>query len=56
MTLQQGNSPDQLREMLAENVQLVVPKRYIAAYPPDYRTRIWTLKKFIGYVRELEVA
>lgn len=56
VTLQQGNSPDQLREMLAENVQLVVPKRYIAAYPPDYRGRIWTLKKFIGYVKELEAA
>lgn len=53
-TLQQGISPAQMDEMQAENVVLVVPKPYIATYPRDRQDRIWTLSKFVGYVREIE--
>lgn len=53
-TLQQGISPAQMDEMQAENVILVVPKPYITTYPGDRQDRIWTLSKFVGYVREVE--
>ena len=53
-TLQPGISSEQLGEMEAEHVQLVVPREYIAAYPPEKRSGIWTVKKFIAYVRETE--
>ena len=53
-TLQQGISPAQMNEMRAENVILVVPHPYIATYPKDYQDRIWTLSKFVQYVREVE--
>lgn len=51
-TLQQGVSPAQMDEMEAEKVILVVPKPYILAYPPDKRDRIWTLSKFILFVKQ----
>ena len=41
-------------EMESENVILVVPKPYISAYPKSKRDRIWTLKKFIDFVKEKE--
>lgn len=53
-TLQQGISPAQMDEMQAENVVLVVPRPYIASYPADRRDRIWTVTKFVDYVREVE--
>ena len=53
-TLQQGISPNQMDEMQAENVILVVPQPYIATFPRDRRDRIWTLSRFIDYVREVE--
>lgn len=53
-TLQQGISEAQMDEMQAENVILVVPKPYISAYPKSKRDRIWTLKKFIDFVKEKE--
>lgn len=53
-TLQQGISGSQMDEMQAERVILVVPKPYIQTYPKDRQDRIWTLEKFIGYVREME--
>ncbi len=53
-TLQQGISPAQMDEMQAENVILVVPQPYIAAFPRDRQDRIWTLLKFINYVQENE--
>ena len=53
-TLQQGISPAQMDEMQAENVILVVPKPYISTYPKDRQDRIWTLSKFVDYVREVE--
>lgn len=53
-TLQQGISSTQLDEMKAEKVVLVVPKPYIAAFPRNRQPEIWTAKKFIGYVRQIE--
>lgn len=53
-TLQQGNTEQQLSEMEEEQVTLVVPKPYIKMYPQAYRDKIWTLQKFIGFVKELE--
>ena len=53
-TLQQGVSPAQMDEMQAENVILVVPKPDIKAYPEDRRDRIWTVSKFVEFVREVE--
>ena len=51
-TLQQGISREQLGEMEAEKVQLIVPREYISYYPKEKRAGLWTLKKFIGYVKE----
>lgn len=53
-TLQQGISTAQMDEMQAEQVVLVVPKPYIATYPRERQDRIWTLDRFVGYVREVE--
>lgn len=53
-TLQQGISGPQLKEMKAENVVLVVPAEYIAKFPQQYQSEIWSVKKFIGYVQECE--
>ena len=51
-TLQPGISSEQLSEMEAEKVQLIVPREYISFYPPEKRSGIWTLKTFIDYVKE----
>lgn len=53
-TLQQGISVAQMNEMKAENVILVVPKPYIEAYPKECRERIWTLSRFVQYVKLIE--
>lgn len=53
-TLQQGISAMQMDEMQAEKVVLIVPGKYISAYPRDRRDRIWTVEKFIKYVKEME--
>ena len=53
-TLQQGISGAQMDEMQAENVVLIVPRPYIKAYPADRQERIWTLSRFVQYVKEIE--
>ncbi|MCR4590452.1 MAG: hypothetical protein K5668_06500 [Lachnospiraceae bacterium] len=53
-TMQQGISASQMDEMLAERVVLVVPKAYHSAYPKEKRDRIWTLGRFVNYVKEME--
>lgn len=53
-TMQQGISASQMDEMQAEKVVLVVPKPYITAYPKDRRDRIWTVGRFVGYIKEME--
>lgn len=51
-TLQQGISSQQLDEMASERITLVVPEPYINTYPMEKRGQIWTLNKFISYVKE----
>lgn len=53
-TIQQGISKNQLKEMSEEKVILVVPENYITFYPKEYQSEIWSIKKFIQYVKELE--
>lgn len=53
-TYQQGISSNQIDEMEAEKVILVVPKEYIGTYPKEKRDKIWTVKKFVDYVKEME--
>lgn len=53
-TLQQGVSPAQMDEMKEEQVILVVPKPYISCYPKDRQDRIWTVSRFVKYVKELQ--
>lgn len=52
-TLQQGISANQMDEMAAEKVVLVVPKPYIKTYPKEKQESIWTLGKFVRYVKSL---
>ena len=54
-TLQQGISPSQMDEMHAEKVILVVPKPYIKAYPENKRDRIWTISKFVNFIKQIEI-
>lgn len=54
-TLQQGVSSAQMDEMDAEQVTLVVPQAYISTYPRDKQDRIWTVGKFVSYIKELEI-
>lgn len=53
-TLQQGISSAQMDEMESEKVTLVVPKPYISTYPREKQDRIWTLHKFVTYVKGLQ--
>ena len=53
-TLQQGISSAQMDEMQEEKVILVVPKQYIATYPRDRQNRIWTIGRFVQYLKEIE--
>ena len=53
-TLQQGVSPTQMDEMEAEKVILVVPRPYISCYPKDRQDRIWTLARFVEYIRSIQ--
>ena len=53
-TMQQGISAAQMDEMKAEKVILVVPKAYHSAYPKEKRDMIWTLGKFVNYIKEQE--
>lgn len=53
-TMQQGISTAQMDEMQEEKVVLVVPRPYIKAYPKERQDRIWTVSKFVAYVREME--
>ena len=53
-TLQQGISENQMKEMEAEKVILVVPKEYISTYPKPVQKSILTLEQFIKLVKSLE--
>ena len=51
-TLQQGVSRNQMEEMQAEHLTLVVPKQNIDMFHPDFRDSIFSLEKFVTMVRE----
>ena len=53
-TLQQGISAKQMEEMATEKVRLVVPQPYIKTYPGEWQNEIWSIEKFIAYVKEKE--
>lgn len=53
-TLQQGISESQLDEMDDEKLTLVVPKKFISAFPASHQAKIWSLERFINYVKQLE--
>ena len=53
LTLQEGVSENQFREMVDCKVQLVVPTKLIATYPKPVRPHLQTLESFIGDVRLL---
>ncbi len=40
--------------MKSEKVVLVVPEKYIKTYPKKFQSDIWTIKKFIDYIKEME--
>lgn len=50
-TLQQGISLNQLSEMYKYNVRLVVPKPYLSCFPESYRDQIFTLDRFLNFVK-----
>ena len=53
-TLQQGISIAQMDEMESERVVLVVPRAYIGTYPRERQERIWTLNRFVAYIKGLQ--
>ena len=56
LTLQEGVSEAQFREMTQANVQLVVPEPLIAKFPSSIRADIQTLESFPGDLRLLTPA
>ena len=52
--MQQGISTNQLKEMEEEKLILVVPKPYIVTYPTEARDKIWTIKKFVDFIKATE--
>lgn len=54
-TLQQGISEKQMDEMKSEKVVLVVPKPYIKSFPQSKQSDIWTIEKFVSFVKETEM-
>lgn len=53
-TLQQGISGNQLKEMKSAGVILVVPQPYLTSFPKEHREDIWTLVKFVNYVKSTQ--
>lgn len=53
LTLQQGVSENQFKEMMDCKVQLVVPHKLIATFPKSIRPYLNTFEDFIGDVRLL---
>lgn len=50
-TLQPGVTKNQLREMCAARLTLVVPKGYLEFFPSEYHQNIYNLGQFISMVR-----
>lgn len=53
LTLQQGVSENQFREMVESGVQLVVPARIFKSFPESVRPHLQSLESFIGDIRLL---
>lgn len=53
LTLQEGISENQFREMVSQNVQLVVPENIIRAYPRSVQPHLVTVDGFIREVQAL---
>lgn len=53
LTLQEGVSENQFREMTGSGVTLVVPEGLQHAYPGSVRPHLVTLESFIGDIRIL---
>ncbi|MDX2485459.1 MAG: type II restriction endonuclease [Pseudodonghicola sp.] len=53
LTLQEGVSEAQFREMTQAKVQLVVPEPLIGKFPASIRADIQTLESFMGDLRLL---
>ncbi len=54
LTLQEGISENQFREMAGAGVQLVVPQPLITAYPKKIRPRLLTVTRFMDVIRKLQ--
>lgn len=55
LTLQEGVSENQFKEMTNAGVQLVVPAPVVSAYPKSIQPHLQTLESFIGDVRILNI-
>lgn len=55
LTLQEGVSESQFREMTEAGVQLVVPRQRVESFPQAVRPHLQTLESFIGDMRLLEL-
>lgn len=53
LTLQEGVSENQFREMNEAKVKLVVPEGLAMSYPASIRSNLQTLESFIGDIRLL---
>ena len=53
LTLQEGVSIEQHKEMEEEGVILVVPKKLMTFFPDEVRQKLLTLESFIAEVRGL---
>ncbi len=51
LTLQEGVSENQFKEMTEAGVKLVVPRALHDSYPKDIRQNLLSLKEFINNVR-----
>lgn len=54
LTLQPGISEAQTSEMMAENLQLVVPKSIQGSYQADQQAWLMSLREFLEYARQIE--
>lgn len=55
LTLQEGVSETQFKEMNDAKIRLVVPTSIISSYPPSIRPRLQTFEDFVNEVRSLKV-
>jgi hypothetical protein len=54
LTLQEGVSEPQFREMTQEGIRLVVPSGLHAKYPESVQPKIVSLEQFVAEVQQIE--